>query len=104
MINGVTAIILTKADVLTGMDKIKVCTQYRINGKGSDQLPYDLSQPIEPVYEELPGWNENICGARNFDELPANLKKYIQFIEQHTGVPVKIVSVGPARDQIVVRE
>lgn len=103
MINGVTSIILTKADVLTGLKNIKVCTQYRINGKVTDQLPYDLAQPIEPIYEELPGWDNDICTAHNIDDLPVNLKNYIQFIEKYTGVPVKIISVGPAREQIVVR-
>ncbi len=102
MINGVTSIILTKADVLTGMDKIKVCTHYRIKGKLTDQLPYDLSQPIEPVYYELPGWNENICHVQDFDQLPENLKKYIHFIEQNTGIPVKLISIGPNREQIIL--
>lgn len=103
MINGVTSIILTKADVLTGLEKIKVCTKYKINGKITDQLPYDLSQPIEPIYEELPGWGDNICAVNRYDQLPENLKNYVQFIEKNTGVPVKIISVGPAREQIVVR-
>lgn len=103
MINGVTSIILTKADVLTGLEKIKVCTKYKIKGKITDQLPYDLSQPIEPIYEEQPGWEENICAVNQYDQLPDNLKNYIQFIEKNTGVPVKIISVGPAREQIVVR-
>lgn len=103
MINGVTSIILTKADVLTGLDKIKVCTQYRVNGKITDQLPYDLSQHIEPIYEELPGWEDNICAVNRYNQLPENLKNYIEFIEKFTGVPVKIISVGPAREQIVVR-
>lgn len=103
MINGVTSIILTKADVLTGLEKIKVCTKYKINGKITDQLPYDLSQPIEPIYEELPGWGDNICAVNRYDQLPKNLKSYVQFIEKNTGVPVKIISVGPAREQIVVR-
>jgi adenylosuccinate synthase len=103
MLNGVSSIILTKADVMSGMGKIKVCTQYKVNGKVTDQVPYDLSQPVEPVYTELPGWEQDISQAHSFDELPVNLKNYIQFIEQNTGVPVKIISIGPDREQIIQR-
>jgi adenylosuccinate synthase len=103
MINGVTKIILTKSDVLSGMDKILVCTGYKVNGQITDQLPYDIEQPVEPVYKEMKGWKEDICKAKTFSELPDALKTYIQFIEKETGVPISIISVGPNRDQTIIR-
>jgi adenylosuccinate synthase len=103
MINGVTKIILTKSDVLSGMDKILVCTGYKVNGQLTDQLPYDIEIPIEPVYKEMTGWKEDICKTKTFNELPKTLKEYIEFIEKETGVPVSIVSVGPNRDETIVR-
>jgi adenylosuccinate synthase len=104
MINGVTQIIVTKSDVLSGFDKIKVCTAYKINGEITDQLPYDIDLEIEPVYIELPGWSEDVCSIKSFDKLPKQLKDYMLFIEKETGVPVSIVSVGPNRDQTITRE
>lgn len=104
MINGVTQIILTKSDVLSGFDKIRVCTGYRINGKETNQLPFDIEQPVEPIYVEMDGWKENICEIKNYSDLPLSLKKYIEFIEKTTGVPVSIVSVGPNRDQTIIRK
>lgn len=103
MINGVTSIILTKADVLSGIDSIKVCTHYKIDGKITNQLPYNMIQPIEPVYTELPGWQTDVCNARIYNDLPENLKNYIEFIEKNTSVPIKIISVGPDREQIIVK-
>lgn len=104
MINGVTQIILTKSDVLSGFEKIKVCTSYIVDGQKSDQLPFDINANIEPEYIEMPGWSEDICKVKTFDELPSNLKTYISFIEKETGVPITIVSVGPNRDQTIIRE
>jgi adenylosuccinate synthase len=102
-INGVSQIILTKSDVLSGMSKIPVCTHYKIDGQLTDEFPYSIENGLEPVYAELDGWNEDITTCKTYDSLPVNLKKYIQFIEKETGVPVTIISVGPNREQTIVR-
>ena len=103
MINGVTQLIVTKSDVMSGFDTIKVCTAYKINGEITEQLPYDIDKEIEPIYTELAGWKEDVTSARSFDELPKQLKDYMLYIEKQTGVPVSIVSVGPNRDQTILR-
>ncbi len=104
MLNGVTELIMTKPDVLTGLDTFNVCTAYRINGKETSELPYTLEEKIEPVYRSFPGWQEDISGIRHFDELPARLKEYIAFIEAETGIPVTLVSVGPEREAVVRKD
>lgn len=104
MINGVTQIILTKSDVLSGFEKLKICTGYKIDGKISDHVPYETDAVIEPVYIEMDGWKNDICNVKNFEELPIELIKYIEYIEKETGVPVTIVSIGPNRDQTIVRK
>ncbi len=101
-INGVTQLFMTKSDVLSGFDKIKVCTSYIIDGKKSTEIPY-FYDDAQPVYEEIPGWNEDISGIKEFDKLPENLKSYIKFIEEFTGVPISIVSVGPDREETILR-
>lgn len=103
MINGVTRLIITKSDILSGFKKIKVCTSYKINGKETDQMPFNTEQTIEPVYIEMPGWKQDVCNANKFEGLPKELKDYIMFIEGQTGVPVTIVSVGPNRDQTIIK-
>lgn len=103
MINGVTQIILTKADVLSGFETIKVCTAYKVNGQVTDRLPYDINAQIEPVYTNLKGWNADLTGLKSYDKLPKELTDYVAYIEKETGVPVTIVSVGPNRDQTIVR-
>jgi adenylosuccinate synthase len=103
MLNGVTKIILTKSDVLSGFETIKVCTDYKIDGKITTQVPFDTEQSIEPVYMDFAGWKQDICLSRTFDELPEELKDYILFIEKQTGVPVEIISVGPNREQTIIR-
>jgi adenylosuccinate synthase len=104
MINGVTQLIITKSDVLSGFDKIKVCTAYKINGEVTDHVPFDVEQYIEPVYTEMPGWKDDICNASKFEDLPKELKDYLNFIEQETGVPITIVSVGPNREQTILKQ
>jgi adenylosuccinate synthase len=98
-INGITELAMMKADVLSGMEEVLVCTTYRINGKETDRLPYDISTDITPVYKKMAGW-----GALDpNDELPAGLNAYIAHIEQATGVPIRIVSTGPDRAETLVR-
>ena len=103
MVNGVSRLFLTKPDVLSGFDVIKVCTSYLIDGKRSDELPFSNDSVVEPVYQELPGWQEDISSVREYKTLPDSLRKYIGFIEKKTGIPVTIISVGPDREEIIFR-
>ncbi len=102
MLNGVTQLIITKADVLSGFSELKICTAYKINGEITEQMPYDLSgEKVEPVYTTLEGWDEDITKIHSYEALPPSFKKYIEFIEKETGVKVSIISTGPGRDQAV---
>jgi adenylosuccinate synthase len=101
MLNGVTSLIMTKADVLSGFDTLRVATAYKINGIITTEIPFDTESPVEPIYTELPGWKEDISKIRDKETLPENLKGYIRFIENHLGVPVTMVSVGPDREATV---
>jgi len=103
MINGITQLFMTKADVLSGIKTIRVCTSYEVDGKECTELPFDTDAAIVPVYTEIPGWEEDITAARDFMDLPAALKNYIEYIEKHTGVPVTMVSVGPDREETIFR-
>lgn len=104
MINGVTELIMMKADVLDSFKNIKICTAYNIDGKVTDEFPYELNDKVIPVYEELPGWNSDLTELTNEDEFPKELKDYIKYIEGKTGIPIKIVSVGPDRAQTIIRQ
>jgi adenylosuccinate synthase len=105
MINGVTELLMMKADVLSGEKTIKVCTAYNYQGQQIDHLPFDYSpELLTPVYTELPGWNEDLTGVKSPDELPSSLHSYIDFIEKYIGVPVSVVSVGPDRTQTLMRK
>jgi adenylosuccinate synthase len=103
MINGVTRLFMTKSDVMSGFNTIKVCTSYLSEGRKCEEIPFN-DLPVEPVYTELPGWEENIAGIREYDNLPRNLKGYIKFIEDQTGVPVTMISVGPDREETIIRK
>lgn len=100
-VNGLTALAVNKLDTLTGIDKLKVCVAYVKNGVRIDHFPTDISdlEGCEPVYVEVDGWKENLENVRSYDELPAAAKKYIELIERETGVPVKMIGVGPDREQ-----
>lgn len=102
MIDGVTSLIMMKADVLEGFDKVKVATSYIVDGKPADTVPFDTYAEVEPVYTELEGWG-SLEGASSYEELPETFRKYVAFIEKEVGVPVKILSVGPDRDQTIFR-
>lgn len=104
MLNGVTQIIMTKADVLSGFEKIKVCTHYKIGNETIDYLPYELSDKVEPVYVEKKGWDVDISKISSVDEMPEELLDYIKFIEGEVGVPITMISVGPDREEIVFRK
>jgi adenylosuccinate synthase len=103
MINGVTKLFMTKADVLSGFNSIKVCTAYIIDGKETNEIPYDYDGNIKPVFKEMPGWKETITQLRDYNQLPESLKKYVDFIERQTGLPVTMVSVGPDRKENIFR-
>jgi adenylosuccinate synthase len=105
MINGVTELFMMKADVLSGFEKIKVCTQYELeDGTITDEFPYDIvDTEVKPIYEELEGWNCSLDDINSFDDMPQALKNYITYIEDKMGVPINLVSVGPDRTQTILR-
>ena len=103
-INGVTRLMMMKADVLSGFDTVKVCTAYNYKGKQIHHLPYTLeAEHLTPVYTELPGWKEDLTGLSKAEQLPETLKSYIRFLEEELQTPVGIVSVGPDRTQTIHR-
>ncbi|MBW2112716.1 MAG: adenylosuccinate synthase [Deltaproteobacteria bacterium] len=110
-LNGLDSLAITKLDVLTGLETLKVCVGYEINGERVDQRPASLTRmaACAPVYEELPGWKDDISGARKVDQLPGEARSYIRAIEDITGAieditgaPVSIISVGPGRDETII--
>ena len=102
MINGVTQLIMMKSDVLDTFKTIKACVAYRQNGEETDRFPYDASG-AEPIYAELPGWQTDMSGMKSEDEFPEEFNAYLTFLEDELGVPIKIVSVGPDREQTIIR-
>ena len=104
-VSGISDFAFTKLDVLTGMEKIKICTGYRHKGEILTEFPQSLKvlAECEAVYEELPGWQDNITQVNKFDELPVEARQYVLRIEELTGVPVTLLAVGPGRDQTIVR-
>ena len=100
-VSGITDLSLNSIDVLTGIETLKICVAYRYKGEIMEHFPASLKElaQCEPVYEEMPGWTEDITGVRNLSELPANARHYIERISQLTGIPLSIFSVGPDRTQ-----
>jgi adenylosuccinate synthase len=103
-LNGLDSLAITKLDVLTGLEKLKICVGYEINGEKISERPVSLKKmaACRPVYKEMPGWKDDISGARSLDQLPPEAQAYIKAIETLTGVPASIISVGPARDETIV--
>lgn len=103
-LNGLTGLSITKLDVLGGLDQLKICTAYKYKGETLDAFPANLRvlAACEPVYETLPGWTEDISAIQDFDALPGNVKRYLERIEELSGVPIQIISVGPQRDQTII--
>lgn len=101
MINGFTDLAITKLDVLSDLDEIRVCTRYRIDGKETDRFQSEvhLLERAQPVYESLPGWKQDITGIDHVDALPVAARGYLQFISERTGIPISMVSTGPKREQ-----
>ena len=103
-INGVTQLMMMKADVMSGFDTIKVCTGYKYRGEHISHLPYKITEDLlEPVYEELTGWQKDLTGCTSESEFPESLNNYIKYIEDKVGVPIALVSVGPDRTQTIIR-
>jgi adenylosuccinate synthase len=103
MIDGVTELIMMKADVLDDFDTIEVCTKYKIDGQLTEDFPYELDENVIPVYESLPGWKKPLTGVTSEINFPKELSQYIKFIESELQVPITIVSVGPDRSQTILR-
>mgnify|MGYP006072829077 FL=1 len=105
MINGVTQLIMTKADVLSEFDTVKACTGYKYKGEVIDFMPFDVvGEELVPVYDELEGWSEDLTGLSSIDEIPATLQAYIDYLERILETPITIVSVGPDRSQTLMRK
>ena len=102
-VNGITDICLTKLDVLDGLKEIKICNQYRINDQILNDFPLDLElySQCEPIYESLPGWDEDISQCTSFDQLPDAAKSYVEYISDIVGVKIKMISVGTRRRQTI---
>jgi adenylosuccinate synthase len=103
MVDGVTQLIMMKSDVMNDFDTIKVATAYRIGDEVVNHFPYEVNDSIEPIYTEFKGWKCDICKVRRYEDFPEEFKQYVEFIERETGVPVKIISVGPDREETIVR-
>ena len=101
MLNGVTQLIMMKADVLDQFETIKICVAYEINGETVEHFPFELDDTVKPVYVELPGWQSNLTRIKHQDEFPEEFNNYINFIEDEMGIPVTIASVGPNREQTI---
>lgn len=103
-INGVTSLYMMKGDVLSGFKNLKICTAYRYKGKDISHLPYNIEpENVEPIYTEMKGWQADLTDMTRYDELPQELKSYIEFIEKELEVPINVVSVGPDRKQTILR-
>lgn len=104
-LNALAGVALTKLDVLSGLSRLKICVAYEIDGVRQDEVPLSLAdfEAAKPVYEEVEGWKEDISTSREFNDLPKAARKYVQMIEEVTGVEVSLVSVGPDRNQTIIR-
>lgn len=103
MLNGVTKLVMTKSDVLDSFETIRACVAYRVNGEETEDLPYDISDGVEPVFVDLPGWQTDMTRMQSEDEFPEEFNNYLAFLENELGVPVAIVSLGPDRAQTIIR-
>jgi len=101
MLNGVTQLIMTKTDVLDSFETIKVATAYSIDGQLTDRLPYNLDAKVLPIFTEIPGWKTDLTGVRSKEQFPKELQDYVSFLEKELQVPIRFISVGPDREQII---
>ncbi len=103
-LNGLTGLVITKLDVLDGLESLKICTRYECNGETIDDFPANLKILVacKPVFETFPGWSENISGIRKVGDLPKNARNYLDRIEELLETPIDIISVGPGRDETII--
>ena len=101
--NGLTGLAITKLDVLGGLEELKICTAYKYKGQILTEFPasLDVLADCKPIYETVPGWNEDISPALKFNQLPENTKNYLKRIEDLVETPIQMISVGPGRDQTI---
>ena len=104
MVDGVTKLIMMKADVMNDFDTLKVAEAYESDGRRVTEFPYDIQDDVKPVYREFKGWKTDLKQVRRYEDFPAEFKTYVEYIERETGVPVAIISVGPDRDETIVRQ
>lgn len=104
MLNGVTDLICTKSDVLSGFEEVPVCDAYDIEGNRITEIPYNFNEaPITPLFKTFKGWSEDLTGIRKFDELPDSFKAYMQYVEDQVGLRMSVISIGPDREQTIIR-
>lgn len=105
MLNGITQLVVTKIDILNNFEQIKAATHYEYNGEKHQELPYDLvSVAVTPVYEDFAGWQKDLDGITNYEDLPAAAKAYVSALEKHLHVPVSMISTGPERKKLILKE
>ncbi|MBO4811841.1 MAG: adenylosuccinate synthase [Prevotella sp.] len=104
MVNGVTKLIMMKSDVLDGFETIKACTAYKVNGKLTRDFPYDIEHDVVPIYSELPGWMTDMTHFTSEEQFPQQFKDYIAFLEKELETPITIISIGPDREQTILRK
>lgn len=104
MINGVTQLIMMKSDVLDTFETIKACVAYKINGEETEDFPFEIDENVEPIFTEMAGWQTDMTKMQSENEFPEEFNNYVSFLEQELGIPISIVSVGPDRDQTIIRE
>lgn len=104
MLNGVTDLICTKSDVLSGFEEVPVCDAYDINGARVTEIPYNFNDaPIKPMFKTFKGWSEDLTGIKKFEDLPQNFKAYMEYVEEQVGLKMSVISVGPDREQTIVK-
>lgn len=103
MVDGVTKLIMMKADVMNGFDTIRAAEAYEIGGRRVTEFPYDIADDVKPVYRDFEGWRCDLRQVRRYEDFPAAFRNYVEYIERETGVPVAIISVGPDRDETIIR-
>jgi adenylosuccinate synthase len=105
-LNGVTGLCVTKLDVLDGLDELKICVRYRLDGELLEATPVDCDRwaDLEPEYESFPGWRESSRGATALEQLPAHARSYLAAMEERVGAPVHIISTGPDRHENIIRQ
>jgi len=103
-LNGLTGLAVTKLDVLTGVNPVKICVAYEVNGVRRENVPATIQEleKCRPVFEDMPGWADDIQGARRCQDLPAATRSYLQKVEELVGAPIQIISVGPDREETIV--